>query len=270
MSKKILFVMADYPDWRQEFFIKWMSPRNKEYAIKHGFEYCEILSLPKENEKYYRGNPTWLKFKIVKDWIDSGQVKEGDIVSHIDADICIVDTDISFQTKKSFGYAIDSCNTHCMGAYTITVNSWSKKLIDNILDEERYQRLNFQPHWQSFREQACWYSMCGIKPHSWIPFTELPNYGFHELNNNEIVYSINELHDNVEIFPVEWNVTHVAGEGHNDYFMIPSERNKTVFRHFAGGQRWQEEYFLGNRRKPWLSPAHLGAKFQSQEYEKNK
>jgi hypothetical protein len=266
--KKVLFVMADYPDWRQSFFKKWMSPRNKEYAEKHGFEYREILSLPRqENGKFYRDNPTWLKFKVVKDWIDSGEFSDGDVISHIDADICVFNTEKSFETSKSFGYAVDSCNTHCMGAYTIKVNDWSKKLIENILDDKRYERLKNLPHWQTFREQACWYTLSGIKPHSWVPFIDLPNFGFHELKNEEVIYGLEELLNNVEIFPVEWNVTHVAGEGHNDYFMIPCDRRKTVFRHFAGGQRWQEEYFTNSQRQPWLSPAHMGAKTQSKEYE---
>jgi len=40
--KKVLFVMADYPDWRQDFFEKNMSPTNQAYANKHGFEYIEM------------------------------------------------------------------------------------------------------------------------------------------------------------------------------------------------------------------------------------
>lgn len=265
--KKLLFVMADYPDWRQDFFNKWMSPRNKEYAEKHGFEYKEFLKLPKESDgKFYRNNPTWLKFKIVKDWIDSGLVSDGDIVSHIDADICIFDKSKPFQTNKSFSYAIDSCNTHCMGAYTITVNDWSRKMLSNLLDDQRYNRLKNLPHWQTFREQACWYTMTGIIAHSWTPFNLMKNFGFHSVNDHEeIVYSLDELAQNVEVLPTEWNVTHVAGESFNDYFMIPTKRKDTIFRHFAGGQRWQSEYFLENIRGASLEPAHLGTRIQAQE-----
>jgi hypothetical protein len=49
--------------------------------------------------------------------------------------------------------------------------------------------------------------------------------------------------------------------------MIPTDRNKTIFRHFAGGQRWQEEYFTGEQRAVMLSPAHLGTRAQKAEYE---
>ena len=40
--KKILLVFAAYPDDRQKFFDEYMSPRNQEYADKHGFEYLEL------------------------------------------------------------------------------------------------------------------------------------------------------------------------------------------------------------------------------------
>ena len=256
--KKILFVIADYPDGRQDFFMKWMSPRNKEYAEKHGFEYREFLKLPREKDgRFFRDNPTWLKFKIVNDWILAGELDNGDIVSHIDADICVADTSRPFQTSKSFGYAIDSCNTHCMGAYTIRVNEWTKEMLQVMLSEELYKSCKNEEHWQSFREQAAWYTMCGIPAHSWVPFNELPDYGFHMKKSANLKYSVEDLHKNVEVFPTEWNVTHVAGEGFNDYFMIPTHRSKTIFRHFAGGGLWDEKYFTGEQSPVTLSPSHL-------------
>jgi hypothetical protein len=261
--RKVLFVIADYPDKRQDFFLKWMSPRNREYAERHGFEYVELLKLPREsNGKFFRDNPTWLKFKIVNDWISSGELKDGDVVSHIDADICIVDTSLTFQTSKSFGYAIDSCNTHCMGAYTVKVNEWSRNMLKTILSDELYEKCKGEDHWKVFREQAAWYTMCGIAPHSWIPFRDLENYGFHGKIGPNIAYTLKELCEHVEIFPTEWNVTHVAGEGFNDYFMIPTHREDTVFRHFAGGGLWDEAYFSKSPSSFTLEPSHLRCKQQ--------
>lgn len=261
--RKVLFVIADYPDNRQDFFLKWMSPRNREYAERHGFEYVEMLKLPREsNGRFFRDNPTWLKFKIVNDWIESGELKDGDIVSHIDADICVVNTDRPFQTSKSFGYAIDSCNTHCMGAYTLTVNEWSKNMLKTMLSDDLYEKCRNEEHWRTFREQAAWYTMCGIPPHSWVPFNELENYGFHGKKGACLQYTLEDLHKNVEVFSTEWNVTHVAGEGFNDYFMIPAHRKDAIFRHFAGGGLWDESYFTGSSSQVTLEPSHLRCKQQ--------
>jgi hypothetical protein len=256
--KKILFVIADYPDKRQDFFLEWMSPRNKDYAEKHGFEYRELLKLPREEDgKFFRNNPTWSKFKIVRDLIRSGELCNDDIITHIDADICVFNTTKSFETSKSFGYAIDSCNTHCMGAYTLTVNDWSINMLDTMLSDSLFEKCKNEDHWQSFREQAAWYTMCGILPHSWIPFSSMNNNGFHSKITQNLKYSLKELDEHVEIFPTEWNVTHVAGEGFNDYFMIPTHRKDTIFRHFAGGGLWDETYFTGKQTDATLEPSHL-------------
>lgn len=255
---KILFVIADYPDKRQDFFLKWMSPRNREYAEIHNFEYRELLKLPREQDgKFFRNNPTWLKFKIVKDWIESGELRKGDVISHIDADICIFDKSKSFETTKSFGYAIDSCNTHCMGAYTLRVDDWSIEMLNTMLSNDLYEKCKEEDHWKAFREQAAWYTMSGIIPHSWQPFNSMKNNGFHSSPTKNLKYSLKELEKHVEVFPTEWNVTHVAGEGFNDYFMIPTHRKDTVFRHFAGGGLWDESYFVGNQSETTLEPSHL-------------
>ena len=255
---KILFVIADYPDKRQDFFLKWMSPRNREYAEIHNFEYRELLKLPREQDgKFFRNNPTWLKFKIVKDWIESGELRKGDVISHIDADICIFDKSKSFETTKSFGYAIDSCNTHCMGAYTLRVDDWSIEMLNTMLSNDLYEKCKEEDHLKAFREQAAWYTMSGIIPHSWQPFNSMKNNGFHSSPTKNLKYSLKELEKHVEVFPTEWNVTHVAGEGFNDYFMIPIHRKDTVFRHFAGGGLWDESYFVGNQSETTLEPSHL-------------
>ena len=250
--KKYLMVIARYKDWRQEFFEKYMSPRNKEYCDIHNFEYIEIKN--DVDLELFRGNPTWWKFTIVRDMINSGKLKDGDIITHLDADMAINDMNIDYSTKKSFSYSIDSGNTHCMGSYSIKINEWSKRMIDLILDEERYALLNdqvtqhdyfghFSSFWHEFREQASWYSLCGVKRHSQEPFWNLSNYGWHSNENENILYSIDELNENVEILPTSWNVTEMEGES-NCMFLINKVKKEDVFiRHFAGGQPWRKEWF---------------------------
>ena len=130
-------VIANYPDERQEFFEKYMSPRNKEYAKLHNYEYLEF----KDNLSLVRDNPTWWKFTVVKDLINSGELKENDIITHLDADMCVVKPEHDLMTKKSFSYVIDSGNTHCMGCYSMRINDWSNNAIDMILDDARYDNI---------------------------------------------------------------------------------------------------------------------------------
>jgi hypothetical protein len=247
---KYLMVIANYPDYRQSFFETYMSPRNKEYCRIHGYEYLEYIG----PQKSFRDHPTWWKFTIVRDLIDTGILKEGDKLLHIDADMCIHKLDVDYPSNKSFTYCIDSGNTHCMGSYSINVNEWSKNMINLILDDNRYENLKdvvtkheyFGHHdsfWSIFREQASWYSLAGIKRHSSIPFYNLAHYGWHSAKDEWTVYSLEELYKNVEILPTCWNVTEMPNESGCVFNINPVNREDVVIRHFAGGQPWRREWF---------------------------
>lgn len=248
--KNYLFVIASYPDERQHFFEKYMSPRNKEYCLQNNTEYIEITSKP----KLFRDNPTWWKFTFVKELIESGRVKENDTITHIDADMCIVDPKKPYPIKKNFNYVIDSGNTHCMGSYSIKVNEWSNQLIENILSEDRYRKLKdevsyhehfekYSSFWKEFREQASWYSLAGIKRHSNISFFELPNYGWHSDKNEMTYYSLEDLHKNVQILPANWNVTELIGESSLEFNINKVDPQNVYIRHFSGGQSWRKDWF---------------------------
>ncbi len=247
--KKVLLVFANYKDKRQDFFDTYMSVRNKEYADKYGFEYMEI----KESLTKYRDNFTWLKFTIPQAMIRDGYLKEGDILTHLDADMCIVKDAPLYPTNKSFSYAIDSGNTHCMGSYSIRVNEWSTKLLDNILSEDRYNyyedkiydhpkvaNYNF---WGWFREQASWYSLAGIVPHSDKSFWKIPNFGWHSNKDIKTEYTLDELNNEVEVLPTSWNVTELEGESSCEYLINKVNKEDVIIRHFAGGQKWRKEWF---------------------------
>ena len=110
--KKVIFAIADYPGEKQKIFEDYLSPRNQEYCDHHGFEYRVI-----KKGKKIRNNYTWQKIFQIKEWLDSGDLKDGDYVANIDADMCMVDGRESIfpEQGKSFALAIDNGNTHCWG-----------------------------------------------------------------------------------------------------------------------------------------------------------
>ena len=242
-------VIANYPDHRQDFFKTHFSPRNKEYCKIHGYEYLEYLG----SYKPFRDHPTWWKFTIVRDLINDGTLKEGDTLTHIDADMSIHRLDLEYPAHKSFTYCIDSGNTHCMGNYSIKVNEWSRNMFDLLLDDNRYENLKDKitvheyfghrdSFWSVFREQASWYSLAGIKRHSNIPFYNLAHYGWHSDKDEWTVYSLEELYEHVEVLPTCWNVTEMPGESGCTFNINPVERKDVIIRHFAGGQPWRDDY----------------------------
>ena len=247
--KKYLMVIANYPDQRQEFFKTYFSPRNEEYCTIHGYEYLEYLG----PYKPFRDHPTWWKFTIVRDLLNDGTLKEGDTLTHIDADMCIHRLDLEYPSHKSFTYCIDSGNTHCMGNYSIKVNEWSRNMFDLLLDDTRYDNLkdkitvheyfgHSDSFWSIFREQASWYSLAGIKRHSNIPFYNLAHYGWHSDKDEWAIYSLEELYNNVQVLPTCWNVTEMPGESGCVFNINQVEKKDVVIRHFAGGQPWRNDY----------------------------
>jgi hypothetical protein len=246
--RKIVFAIADYKDNRQNIFENYLSPRNKKYCDYHDYEYKEIKSGIK-----HRGNYTWQKIFEIKDMLDKKELRAGDSICNIDADMCIVNGSYSIFPKedKSFSLAIDNGNTHCWGWISFNINDWSINMINQIVDEDRWNRLKDTPHAISFREQAMWYYLAGIMPHSWISFLQLKNYGWYSnFNMDETYYSLDELYDNVEIRGPEWNTTLLSEEQNDEisrslqkYNIVKSKKEDTIIRHWAGGQNWNyQEY----------------------------
>ena len=243
--KKLLLVIANYKDARQKFFDEKTSILNRRYCDKHQFEYVVSKGIETKRE-----SPIWQKFFSVKSFLDNKELSDGDKITVLDADMVFAKDSEPYETEKSFSYAIDNGNTHCMGNYSLTINDWSRRMVDLIVDEERYARYKHLEIWQRWAEQASWYYLCGIKEHSWIPFFDLPNYGWHSHENIKPVFSIEELRENIEIRGPEWNTTLLEEEADDavskmlqQYNIVKSTKDKTIIRHFGGGQRWREEYF---------------------------
>jgi hypothetical protein len=251
---KILLVIANYKDNRQKIFDEGISLINQEYCRVHGFNYIVSSGIETGRE-----SPIWQKFFYVKKLLNENALKDGDKITVLDADMVFAkisyvspDKNFSYETGKSFSYAIDNGNTHCMGNYTMTINEWSRRMVDLVIDEERFQKYKSTEIWQRWAEQASWYSLCGIKEHSWIPFLNLPNYGWHSNKTDDTLFSIEELEEHIEIRPPEWNTTLLEEEADDPvsqmlqkYNIIRTKKENTIIRHFGGGQPWREEYFNG-------------------------
>jgi hypothetical protein len=243
---KYLFCIASYKDQRQQHFVGYHSPRNKVYCNHHGFEYIEMTDLSHLADDCKQRTMVWWRFFLIRKWIEIGFLKPGDIVSQIDADICIVNGKLPLEPSegKDFAYAIDSCNTHCMGVFSLRVTDWTKEMLNNLLDEKRYQKYIKTPFWQMFQEQACWYSLAGIKGIFADPkqpgWNTIKDLGWNSTKENEPIYTTKELKQHVEILPVEWNVTDWAKQ--SPYFRIPTKTENAddvIFRHFAGTKNWE-------------------------------
>ncbi len=245
---KYFFVISRYPenDYRTKIFREVFSPRNKEFAEKHGLKYVEITN--EQHINLVRGNPTWWKFSIPLSLINAGTLEDGDTLIHYDSDIlnCKPEVSLELPEGKSFGYSIDSGNTCCMGFYSVRINEWSKQLFRNVMDEERWERLKdqitiherfgtYSSYAQEFREQSMIHRMFGVPRHSDKSYWDFNNHGWHLCPDQECIYSLGELDSNVHVFPTAYNVTEWEGES-SLQFNINGDVKKedVVLRHFTG------------------------------------
>ena len=241
---KYLLCVASFEGYKKTFFENFTSIRNKEFAIEQGYEYIEI-----KEKQSFRNSGTWLKLYNVKKLIDSNFLKEGDHITVIDADMCLVDSIYTLTSEKPFTYAIDSCNTHCMGYYSIKICDWSIRFVNELLNEENYLKNSDTHFWKMWAEQSSFYYITGIQQHSDIPFFELPNCGYGLEIRPETVYTPEELLENIEIRNVNYNVTYVFSDidpinlGVEKYYINKNEFKNIIIRHWAAGQMWNEKYF---------------------------
>lgn len=251
---KYLFCIARYKDDRQKIFDRVFSPRNQEFCDKHGYKYVVIDN--NQDLPPYRNHPSWYKMWVIRQLLNDGKLADGDTVTWMDADILYVKNDVPFESDKSLTISIDSGNSHCFGMGSLKMNDWSRNFIENITDDNRYNRLinkiskhdYFGTHSSflaEFYEQAMYYYLCGIKRHSQISFFELDNYGWHTDVSNETVYTLDELYKNVQILGPEFNCTVWEGESDTTFNINKVDKDKVVLRHFAGGSDW-------NNYKNWI------------------
>lgn len=255
--KKYLTTFSLYNGEKKFLYNQYAQPRFKKYCELHGLEFLEfnetnfkIQTLhpefdARENMHFNR----WIKFKEL---LDNEKIKDGDYIYNFDADIFIKEINEFITPEKSFTYAIDSGNTHCFGFFILKITPFSRKLIDLIINRERWLKLKdyifFNEHYNNYStwhiaDQQMFYTCAGIKPHSWKSFYELSDYGWHSYPTEHTVFSLKDLYDNIHVLPTEWNVTQLIDETgsngkRNIYDIVHSTREKAIFRHFAGGQYW--------------------------------
>lgn len=255
--KKFLTTFSLYRDQRHNLYETYIQPRFKKYSELHGLKFVELnfsnFQIQQLHPEFPPGeNMHFNRWLLFKELLDKNSLKDGDIVYNFDADIFIADLNKFFIPEKSFTYAIDSGNTHCFGFFVLKITPFTRKLIDNITSRERWLKVSqyefFNEHnnakgrWH-IADQQMYYTCAGIKPHSWKPFYELENLGFHSYPTEHTIFTLEELKENVEVLPTEWNVTHLIEETGdngkpNTYDIVRTTKDKVIFRHFAGGQRW--------------------------------
>jgi hypothetical protein len=193
--RKILITYCDYPDGniKRIFYEKYTKPRFVEYCKIHDFEFIEI--------KQNCANPYNLGFAKVF-WIKQhwDEFKNGDVISYMDIDCCIVNATKPAIFEKDFSIVQESTGVLCMGGtWSIRISDWSKLFINEMCSLER-QRINKDlGSWNVWHENDAIYHVLGL---NWgEPMDKMGT-------RNTTPFSQSLLFNYVGILPSEWGNTY--------------------------------------------------------------
>jgi len=185
---------------------EFSSPRFREYANYHGFEYQGIT----QNNAGINRQPHWIKIHYVLKLIN--ELQPGDLIAFLDADLSIVRGDIKLNTYKSVAFAQDSSGIINSGVWVVRVNEFSKRFFEAV-----WNRNDCDEHpWQD--------NLAVLK----------------------VIESLSpeDKETHIEILPNCLNVTLVKGEVPVYDINIKNPCLEPIrFRHFAGRQPWLGKYF---------------------------
>lgn len=183
--------------------------RIKSFAKRWGAEYILYTEF---GDITPHKSLTWTKIWAIRDMLEK-QMKEGQVVGVIDADISVVRTDIPLNTKKSMGFTFDLW--HASDLKGDIMNGPNNGVL--ALRSDDFTRSIWKRIWDS------------------TAFDHMQGSQDNLVFNTEIkALSDDDIEKHIEILPRELNVT--------DGSRIPP--HKVRFRHYAGRgmDRWDENW----------------------------
>lgn len=235
----VLFQIADYTGFRQEIFQQYFSPRMRQWAEHHGYAYRVVKG------QRYRGRPNWDKLLEAKKLLDA--MPDGEKVLMIDADCVVVRGEYFPPSRKALTYVCDDFGSHGTSLMHFVAGSWTRKVVNLLLDEDLYQKHKHEPLWQMWCDQAAWYTIAGIeladgRPAGTGDFCQ--KVVANELFSPDTRLTREELLANVEILPPDWSCASPVEERTciEQWRRVNTSATTAIVRHFCGAQQWLVDY----------------------------
>jgi len=213
--RKVFLTYCDYPKEYSVYILyaKYTKPRFIEYCNLHGFEFVEIdtnLAFPTHNFGFSK--IFWIKQNM-------HTFTDGDIITYMDIDCCIMDGRVPAVFDADFSIVRETCGLLCMGGtWSVRISDWSRRFIDDLCSLERQGKNKDNPFWNTWHENGAIYHVLGLP---W----EAPEECIGD--NPTTIFTKEELLKHVMVLPANWGVTYNPGDVN---FSIPVTRIKGVKR----------------------------------------
>jgi hypothetical protein len=247
--RKIFLTLCTYPNNHSAKIIyeRETKPRFLKYCEKHGFEFYEITKNVAEPYDVSFAKMFWIAELLP-------YLNNGDIITYMDIDCCIVDGRIPAIFEKDFSIAFESTGVLCMGMWSLKISDWTEKFINIFCSDEIQEENKDIPSWQLWHDNDAIYRLLGLE---WGQGEELIG------TRNTTPFTKEELKEHVGILPVEWDVTYdpdfiIQNPDNSDKIIMqcfkPELRkniDQTIVRHLSAGSIFKplaQRYF----NKPML------------------
>jgi hypothetical protein len=167
-------------------------PRFIKYCEKHEFIFTEISTNLASPYNLGFAKVFWIKQNMDK-------LQDGDIVTYMDIDCCIMDGTKDAVFDKDVSVVMESTGVLCMGgAWSIRISEWSRKFIDAMCSDELQKKNKDLQSWNTWHENDAIYHILGIE---W-------GQGFESIGTrNTTPFTREELIEHTQLLPVNWGVT---------------------------------------------------------------
>ena len=194
--RKVFITYCDYPEGHQMrvLYEKHTKPRFIEYSNIHGFEFIEIdrVTVPKTHNFGF-SKVYWIQQR-------RKEFNDGDIITYMDIDCCIVDGRIPAVFDADFSIVRETCGLLCMGGtWSLRISDWSREFLFEMCSAKRQFRNKDTKFWNTWHENAAVYDVLGLE---WE--AEMETMG----NRSTTTFTKSELIDHVKVLPSKWGVTY--------------------------------------------------------------
>jgi hypothetical protein len=191
--KKYFITLCTYPKNHKVRIVyeKKTRPRFIKYCQIHGFEFVEIT----KNE----AAPYEIPFAKIF-WINKnmGRFNDGDVITYMDIDCCIMDGRFPAVFDADFSIVQESTGILCMGTWSIRISEWSRRFINEMCSDKLQEINKGLSHWNTWQDNDAIFQILGLE---WGQDPKMMG------TRNTTPFTKEELEQHIKILPANWGCT---------------------------------------------------------------
>jgi hypothetical protein len=155
--KKYFITLCTYPEGNKvkDVYEKQNKPHFIDYCKLHGFEFIEITKNEAEPYNVCFAKMFWIKKNMNK-------FNDGDVVTYMDIDCCIMDARVPFIFDTDFSIVEESTGVICMGTWSLRISEWSRKFVEAFCSEKMQKDIKKTKFMQYWQDNGAVYLLLGI------------------------------------------------------------------------------------------------------------